>query len=166
MSGEPPRVVGAAPFARPRDGELGAMFTASTLEISDDLRAIDARGLTLAMPGATVGPTAGARLLVNEATIHGMTPLGRASNLSTSQRALVLGASAVAMAAFAAASVLRRGIRGASSLALGTAGSAAALLTFSSLERSVKAPALYAAVPLAGLVAMAVLGGILGHSRR
>jgi hypothetical protein len=51
-------------------------------------------------------------------------------------------------------------------LALGTVGPAAMLLTFSSLERTTNAAVLYAAAPLAGLLAIAALASALTRPRR
>jgi hypothetical protein len=158
LAGEAPRLIGAAPFAEPQEG---AMFSATALVISDDLRGLEARGLELSLPGG------GPRLHAGEATIHGLTPIGRASNLGVVARALLLGASAVAMAAFASMVMLRGAIRSrVRALALGTAGPAAALLTFSSLERAPNAAVLYAAAPLAGILAITALAGALARPRR
>jgi hypothetical protein len=167
LPGEAPRLVGAAPFVASHGGAEPAVFSATALEISDDLRGLEARGLTLALPSGGSDPGAGPRIHVGEATIHGVTPIGRASNLGVVGRALLLGASAVTMAAFAAASTLRGAIQSrVRALALGVAGPAAALLTFSSLERAPTAPLLYAAAPLAGILAIAALAGVLARSRR
>jgi hypothetical protein len=167
LPGEAPRLVGAAPFVAPRGGAEAAVFSATALVVSDDLRGLEARGLTLALPGSGSDPGAGPRLHVGEATIHGVTPIGRASNLGVAGRALLLGASAVVMAAFAAAATLRGAIQSrVRALALGTAGPAAALLTFSSLERAPTSHFLYATAPLAGILAMATLATVFARSRR
>jgi len=161
LVGEAPRLVGAASFAAPQEGAQGAVFSATALAISDDLRELEARGLELSLPGG------GPRLRASEATIHGLTPIGRASNLGVVARALLLGASAVTMAAVASAATLRGAIRSrVRALALGTAGPAAALLTFSSLERAPNAAVFYAAAPLAGILAITALAGVLARSRR
>lgn len=71
------------------------------------------------------------------------------------------------MAALAAASTLRGAIKSrVRALALGTAGPAAALLTFSSLERAPISPLVYAATPLAGILAMTTLAFVFARSRR
>jgi hypothetical protein len=102
------------------------------------------------------------RLHATEAAIHGLSPIGRASNLSVAGRALLLGGSAIAMSAVAAALVLRGAARGrARSLALGAAGPAAALMAFSSLERSPASAMSYASVPVAGLAAMIAVGWLV-----
>ncbi len=158
LAGEAPRLVGAAPFAEPQEG---AVFSATALAISDDLRGLEARGLELSRSGG------GPRLRAGEATIHGLTPIGRASNLGVVARALLLGASAMAMAAFASAAMLRVADRSrVRALAVGTAGPVAALLTFSSLERAPNAVVLYAAAPLAGILAITALVGVLARWRR
>jgi hypothetical protein len=161
LAGEAPRLVGAAPFAAPHDGAQVAVFSATALTISDDLRGLEARGLELSLPGG------GPRLRASEATIHGLAPIARASNLGVVTRALLLGASAVAMAAFVSMTILRGAIQSrVRALALGTVGPAAMLLTFSSLERTTNAAVLYAAAPLAGLLAIAALASALTRPRR
>jgi hypothetical protein len=70
------------------------------------------------------------------------------------------------MAAFAAASVLRLAIQSrVRALALGTAGPAAALLAFGSLERAPTTPLVYAAAPLAGIVVMTALAAMFARRR-
>jgi hypothetical protein len=165
LPGEAPRLVGAAPFVASNAG--APVFSATELIVSDDLRGLTARGLTLALPDSAPDRRDGPRLHVAEAVIHGMTPLGRASNLGVAGRALLLGASSVMMAAFAAAAALRGAIQSrVRALALGVAGPAAALLVFSSLERAPTTPLFYAAAPLAGLLAMAALAAAFARSRR
>lgn len=167
LAGEAPRLVGAAPFATTEGGSEAPVFSATALDVTDDLRGLTARGLTLALPDSGPDRGAGSRLHVTEAAIRGVTPIGRASNLGVAARALLLGASAVAMAALAAASTLRGAIKSrVRALALGTAGPAAALLTFSSLERAPISPLVYAATPLAGILAMTTLAFVFARSRR
>lgn len=187
LPGDVPRVASAAPSidigapgrgAQALRGGLAPALAASALEVSDDLRAIEARDLTLVVPlsGApdmwtSVGATSaeeraelGGALRLRVGTAHiahiqGLAPLGRASNLSAAARALLLAASTVAMATLAAALVLRASIRSrALALALGAAGPAAALMAFSSFERATTPASAYAAIPLAGFAAMATLG--------
>jgi hypothetical protein len=167
LADEAPRLVGAAPFATAQGGAQPPVFSATALEVSDDLRGLTARDLTLALLDSGPDPGAGSRLHVTAAAIRGVTPIGRASNLGVAARALLLGASAVAMAALAAASTLRGAIKSrVRALALGTAGPAAALLTFSSLERAPISPFVYAATPLAGIFAMTALASIFARRRR
>lgn len=164
LAGEAPRLVGAAQLTPEQGGSAAPVFSATTLEVSDDLRELTARDLTLALPGSGPDPGAGSRLHVSEAALRGVTPIGRASNLGVAARALLLGASAVLMAALAAASTLRGAIKSrVRALALGAAGPAAALLTFSSLERAAISPFVYAAMPLAGIFAMATLASIFAR---
>ena len=166
LPGDPPRLVGAAPFVASRGAAGAPVFSATELVVSDDLRGLVARGLTLALPDSGSGPRDGPRIHVTEAAIHGLKPIGRASNLGVVGRALLLGASSVVMAAFAAATMLRGAIQSrVRALALGTAGPAAALLTFSSLERAPTPPFFYAAAPLAGITAMAVLAVVFARRR-
>jgi hypothetical protein len=169
LEGEAPRLVGAAPFAASPGGAEPPMLSATALEVSDDLRELTARGLTLALADDGPDPGAGSlvRVRVAGATIHGVTPIGRASNLGAVARALLLGASAVLMAALAAATTLRCAITSrVRALSLGVAGPAAALLTFSSLERAPVSPFFYAATPLAGILAMASLALVFARPRR
>jgi hypothetical protein len=166
LPGDAPRLVGAAPFVASQGGAGAPVFAATELVVSDDLRSLVARGLVLAVPDSGSGSRDGPRLHVSEATIHGLTPIGRASNLGAASRALLLGASSVIMAAFAAAAALRGALASrVRALALGTAGPAAALLVFGSLERSATKPLFYAAAPLAGIVAMAALAAVFARRR-
>lgn len=165
LPGEAPRLVGAAPFVASAGG--APVFSATELVVSDDLRGLTARGLTLALPDSGPDRRDGPRIHVAEATIHGVTPIGRASNLGVAGRALLLGASSVLMAAFAAAATLRGAIQSrVRALALGAAGPAAALLAFSSLERAPTRPLVYAAAPLVGVLAMGALATVLTRARR
>lgn len=167
LEGEAPRLVGAAPFAPSPEGAASPVFSATSLEVTDDLRGLAARGLTLALADGGPDPGAGAVVRVAEARIHGVTPIGRASNLGAAARALLLGASAVILAALAATATLRFAIQSrVRALALGVAGPAAALLTFSSLERATTSPFFYAATPLAGILAMASLALAFRRARR
>ncbi len=167
LPGAAPRLVGAAPFVASPGGAGAPVFSATELVVSDDLRGLTARGLTLALPDSGPDRGDGPRIHVAEATIHGVTPIGRASNLGVAGRALLLGASSVMMAAFAAAITLRGAIQSrVRALALGTAGPAAALLAFSTLERAPTAPLVYAAAPLAGILAIAALAAVFAPRRR
>ena len=167
LPGEAPRLVGAAPFVASPGGAGAPVFSATELFVSDDLRGLTARGLTLALPDSGPDRRDGPRMRVAEATIHGVTPMGRASNLGVVGRAVLLGASAVVMAAFAAATTLRCAIQSrVRALALGAAGPAAALLVFSSLERAPTRSLFYVAAPLAGLLVEAALGAVLARTPR
>ena len=157
LAGEPPRAVGPAPVrpagldAAARDG----VFAATAITVSDDLASLEVRDFVLVLPGAVSGSEA--RLRVGSASIRGLTPLARASNLSAAARALLLSVSAVALAALAAALTLHRAVAArVGAAAIGASGPLAALLVFSALERSPSSyPASYLAVPAAGLAAIA-----------
>lgn len=156
LRGEAPRAIGPAPGR-------GA-FAASAITIADDLASLDADDLTIVLSPAPGGGEA--RLHAARASIRGLTPIGRASNLSVGARVLVLAFSAAALAAFAAALALRGALQGrVAAAALGAAGPAAALLVFSTLERAPSSPLVYAAAPAAGFAAMA-LAAALARLRR
>jgi len=143
--GEPPRAVGRPPF-----GGRSA-FTADSIQLADDLRALRLDGLQLVIP--TEGPTA--RLRVAEARIHGLAPLGRASNLSVAARTVLMGASALLIASLASLVVLGWSLRSRLMGAMvGASGPVAALLVFSTLERASSHPLAYLAVPAVGLAAV------------
>jgi hypothetical protein len=167
LPGEPPRLVGAAPFTASLGRAAAPVFSAAELVVSDDLRGLTARDLTLTLADSGPDRHDGLRIHVAEAILRGVTPIGRASNLGVAARALLLAVSSVAMAAFAAAAALRGAIQSrVRALAIGAAGPAASLLVFASLERAPTAPLLYAAAPVAGLVAMAALAVVLARTER
>ncbi len=152
LAGEPPRVVGEAPVG------TGA-FAATAIVVADDLRALQATDLEILVPAAPDRPEA--RVHAAVASIHGLAPLGRASNLAAGTRAALLAASATALAALAGGLVLAAGIRGrVAAFALGAAGPAAALLVFSALERAPSPGVAYLAVPAAGLAALLGAGAL------
>lgn len=156
--GEAPRVVGPAPI-----GRGGAALSATGVHLSDDLRALDLDGVALVLPvSSEVGALSGARLRVGRASIRGLAPLGRASNLSVVARALLMALSSLAMASLAAFTVLARSVKSrAAALAVGLAGPAAALMVFATLERSPVPPLVYVAVPLSGLAAVGAASWIV-----
>src|SRR5262249_19095751 len=131
---------------------------ATGIDVSDDLRRISLTDLRLAVPRGDRG--SGKELLVSaqHTTVTGLAPLGRASNLGVFERMLLLVGSSLVLAMLAASLVVRRMIssRVFASL-IGLAAPSVALLVFSALERGSTRPAVYLAVPAAGL---AVLGGI------
>jgi hypothetical protein len=152
LAGEAPRVVGPAPVG-------GGAFAASGVSLSDDLRALEATDLEILVPRSGDRPEAHVRAAV--ASIRGLPPLGRASNLSSPVRALLLAASATALAALAGGLTLVAAIRSRpAAFALGVVGPGAALLVFSALERGSTPPAAYVAVPAAGLAALLVAGAL------
>ncbi|MFO0755724.1 MAG: hypothetical protein U0359_04505 [Byssovorax sp.] len=172
LPGEPPRAVGVMPIAG-IEGTESPAFAAGSIALSDDLRAFSARELVLLVPArshseAHAGQGMGTivndgnigevRLSATEATIHGVPPLGRASNLRPLPRALLLAASSALLALVAGGAVLIWSIRGrALALALGLAGPACALMAFSTLEREAHGATGYALVPLAGLAGIGVV---------
>jgi hypothetical protein len=184
LPGEPPRAAFAAPFGGSAAGgrpaaPAPAAFAARSIDVSDDLRSIDALDLTLILPLPEPTPpgsspalpehaTAGVvQLRAAKATIHGVSSMGRASNLSAASRALLLGASSLGLAAAASARVLLGSIRSrARAFAIGAAGPAAALMAFSSLERGPASGRVYAALPLAGLAALLAVGWLVGRAAR
>lgn len=151
LAGESPRVIGPAPL---HEGASRGVLAASALAISDDLATIEATDLVLLLPTAAAG--AEARIHVGSASIRGISPIARASNLPVGLRAAVLSLSAGALAALASLIALRRAISSRVVAAiLGAAGPLAALLVFSALERAPSPHAArYLAVPLTGIVAI------------
>ena len=161
--GEPPRVIGPAPFGGGR-----AVLAATRVAPSDDLRAIDLEDLAILVPSsgeAGAGPAdrgaTAAELRVREARVRGLAPLGRASNLTPARRAALMAASAVAMAVAAALLVLGWTIRSrVAALAIGVAGPGAALTVMTQLERAPTPAPLYLGVATAGLLAILASAGL------
>jgi hypothetical protein len=159
FAGEAPRAVVRAPLG---DGRSRAALSARDLRPSDDLRTLHAVDARLVLEGEGARATLGA----DEATVRGLAPLGQASNLSAPARAALLSLSALALSAGAALMILVARIASRpKAIAVGVAGSVAALLVFSSLERAPVAAVGYALVPIVGLVAMAI-GAFLAGDRR
>lgn len=128
-------------------------FTATAITVPDDLHSLQASGLTLLMGSSSAA--GGFRLHATSASIQGLAPALRASNLSVPQRVGLLSMMAVGLAVLAAALTLRQGVAGRiTALAIGAGGPATALLVFSVLERTPTPFALYAAVPAVGATAM------------
>lgn len=156
LEGESPRAVGLVGRAA---------FAASSVVVSDDLRRLSAENLTLVLPSAT--PEGAARVHVKEASIRGLSPLGRASNLSVPARVVALAGSAAALSVVAAALTLLASLRSrVAALALGASGPAASLLVFSALEREPSHAAGYVAVPAAGLAALAAAALAVRRAQR
>jgi hypothetical protein len=164
LPGEAPVAVGLAPV-RPAgaDTAAGGAFAAAAITISDDLASLDAADLTIVLPAVASGSEA--RLHAAAASIRGLSPIGRASNLSVRARVLVLSLSAAVLAAAAALSALLRAGGRVVAAGLGAVGPAAALLVFSSLERAPASPWAYAAVPAAGLAALAATAALVRFVR-
>jgi hypothetical protein len=144
--GQPPRALGRPPFGGGR-----AAFAAREIELADDLRAIHFEELTVVAPVGARG-IEHARMRAGRAHVHGMAPLGRASNLGVLARTVLLAASAVALAVAAAMAVLVLEVRNsAAAAALGVLAAGASLLVFSALERGSTMASAYLAVPAVGL---------------
>jgi len=146
LPGEAPRAVGALPTGQ------GAAFAARSIEPSTDLTSLRLSDLSIAVPeGEAHGP---AYARVEEASIRGLVPLGRPSNLRAPLRAALMGMTAVVVAALAAFVVIARSMGGrAVALGIGLSGPAAALMVLSALERAPSPVAAYAGVAAAGLAA-------------
>ena len=153
----PPRLAGSLP------GTGRGTFTAADLVISDDLRAIELTDLRIAF-----GDAATMRVHARGASVAGLAPWGRASNLRPWLRAGLLAATGSGIALLAALFVLRGGHSSRiAALGIGAAGPVTALLLFSILERRTSTPALYFAVPAAAaaaVIATSWLAGVLGRS--
>jgi hypothetical protein len=142
FEGREPRLSGALPGG-------GGTFSATDLTISDDLRSLRFADMRLLLGEGNV------RLGVREAEVGGLSPWGRASNLTPAVRALLLSATGTGLALLASLYVLTRSVsHRLASLALGGVGPVAALLVFSRLEQGDHAAWVYAWVPLAGLLGL------------
>lgn len=150
LPGEPARAVGPLPPA-------GA-FAASSISLADDLASLAARDLDLVLPPSA--DRGEAHLHAASASIRGLAPLGRPSNLTPTARVLVLAVTAPLLAAVAALLLLRAAVGRVTAAVVGAAGPAASLLAFSALERALTAPLRYLAVPAAGLAALAVAAAL------
>jgi hypothetical protein len=158
LPGEAPRAIGASPLG-------GGVIAARAIEPSDDLRSVRALDLEIVAPvalevarGRETAPRSVATLRARTATITGIAPVARASNLGPLARALVVLASVLSLGSLGSLLVFAWGIEGrARALALGIAGPAASLTALSTLERAPHAPFLYAGVPIIGAVAMTLL---------
>lgn len=134
----------------------GGAFMAAAITVSDDLTSLDARDLELALPAAAAG--AEARVHVARASIRGLSPIGRASNLHVAARVATLALTSALLGLVAATLALTGAAEGrVVAVGVGASGPAASLLVFSSLERSPAPAVAYVAVPLAGLAAILAL---------
>lgn len=165
LPGAKPRAVGVAPL-----GSTPAWFAASTVELADDLRSLRLGNLELVIPDPA-GLSPPTHVAVAEASIAGVAPLGRASNLGALRRGALMSATALLLALLAALVVIARSIASpAVAIAVGLAGPSAALGVFSMLERAATAQLAYLSVPLAGAAALGlsfVLAGAIrprGHA--
>lgn len=153
--GEPARLFGALPLPLET-----AALSAKSIAFSSDLRTLNVRGAELFVqrraPAASAPEDETTRLRVHAGalSIAGLLPQGRASNLHPWMRALLLSLSAGALALHSGVLVMKAAHAGRGrALLVGVSAVAAALLVFSSLERSPAKPLHYALVPALGLLA-------------
>ena len=160
--GEPPRAVARSPLGTSR-----AVLLAQGVEVSEDLRTLRAVDAALYVPGDEGDPERAALVLrADLATVRGLAPLGTASNLAPVARAALLVTTSLVVALIAAIAVIGRRIGSAlRALAVGVAGPIAALLAFSSLERTPSPIAAYALLPIAGVAALLVVAIAVGRRR-
>ncbi len=128
LPGEPPRLVMNPSLLG------GSALAARSLDLSADAASLVADDLVLALPASeTTGPMT---VRVARASVRGLLPLGRPSNLRASFRAALLGGSSAGSALLASLAVLASSIAGrALALFVGLSGPALALLVLSALER-------------------------------
>lgn len=158
LPGEAPRAVGVLPAGQ------RAAFAARSIEPSADLASLHLYDLSIAVPAGEAHGPAYAR--VGDASIRGLVPLGRPSNLRAPLRAALLGLTAAVGAALAAFVVITWSIGGrAIALGIGLAGPSAALMVLSSLERAPSPIAAYAGV-FAAAVAAPLAGAFLAGRAR
>ena len=151
-----PRLVGSAPGAL-----AGTTFTATDASIAVDFRAIDLTEARLVLPTDPV-----ARVDVGHLTLRGLAPWTHASTLSPWVRALLFALSGAAVAWLAAFAVLRGAVKSRfGAIAVGAAGSLAALGVLRLLERADARPLWFAAMPLAGAAAVALAARVISLSR-
>lgn len=153
------RLVGRAPIGK-------VVFTADDARVGDDLRRIELDHARLALPSAA----GTVRVSVDALVLRGLAPWAKASSLPPLLRALVVLLSAVGGGAAAMIAILRpsrRRIGGVGAALIGAAGPLAAIVTLRALELRVPEPhpgawlVLFALVPLAALLAVAVAGAVV-----
>ncbi|MDC3980110.1 hypothetical protein [Polyangium jinanense] len=145
LPGEPPRLVMTPSLLG------GSALAARSIELSADTASLEADDLVLALPSnETTGPMT---VRVARASVRGLLPLGRPSNLRAPVRAVLLGATSAASALLASLVVLVSSM-GSRALALfvGLSGPALALLVLSALEREKSPLFAYGLVPALGLL--------------
>ncbi|MDI1428068.1 hypothetical protein [Polyangium sorediatum] len=145
LPGEPPRLVMSPSLLG------GSALAARSIELSADTASLVADDLVLALPSnETTGPMT---VRVARASVRGLLPLGRPSNLRAPVRAALLGATSAASALLTSLAVLVSSIRGrALALFVGLSGPALALLVLSALEREKSSLLAYGLVPALGLL--------------
>jgi len=147
--GDPPRVVGSLP------GGGQGKFSALDLRVSDDVRTVDLTDMKMLL-----GDAVPIHVHAKTASITGLSPFGRASNLRPAVRAMLMSLTGAGLALFVALVVLHGGHSSrVVAIAIGAAGPAAALMVFSMLERQPTGPWAYWAVPAAAAAAVAAAVG-------
>jgi hypothetical protein len=145
LPGEPPRVVFDVPLLG------GAALSARSIDLAPDTTSLSAEDLVIAVPETLDRGAHSVR--VGRASIRGLVPLGRPSNLGALRRALLLGGSSSLGAALAGFAVLVFSLGGrALALAVGLVGPLLGLLGLSALERAPSPLLAYGIIPLAALL--------------
>ena len=141
-AGVVPRVIGTLPRSA---GE----FSAEDLSISDDLRALELTNNHMLLAAQ------GGQLHIGQTRVRGLSPWGRASNLTPWCRSLLVSATGATLALAVAWLVLARQIGSRiAALFLGCAGPVATVLTMSRLEAGEHGLVAYLAVPLTGALSV------------
>jgi hypothetical protein len=144
LPGEAPTAVGLLSESR------SAAFAARSIEPSTDFTSLTLIDASLALPASKEHGPLHAR--AGAASIKGLAPFGRPSNLRAPVRAALLGITSGLTAALVGFVVIAWSIGArAPALGIGLSGPAAALLIFSALERQPNPLAAYAGVPIAAL---------------
>jgi hypothetical protein len=125
-----------------------AVASARSIELEGGTTSLVADDLVLSVPETADHPAFEAR--VGHASLRGLVPLGRRSNLRAPLRAFFLGSSATFGAIASSFAVLARSLDSrAFALAVGLVGPVASLLGLSALERDISPAWAYALLPLA-----------------
>lgn len=163
--GRPARISGRSPVARPK-----LSYSAASLQVSDDLRQIQAADLTIEVPAS--GDRLGLRARVRQAKLRGLPPWGHPAGRSTVSRLLssLLACLATLVAGFALLPRLQIGSLPAT--LIGLAGGLCPLLANRALDRLGMPPFSYwlavvvgpLGVGLAALVVVGVLRALRSRS--
>lgn len=147
------------PDAEPRlyvSGPGAAPVTGARIRLSGDLRRIEIDDARLRFSTRSMGEIG---VHANVLALRGLAPWGHASTLLPIVRGLLLAASVLAAACVAVLLGLRRAARSRlGALAIGAAGPLAMLGAMRALDRQDARPALYWLLPVAAVVATAVMG--------
>ena len=154
LPGEPPRLVMSPALLG------GSALAARSIVLSPDSASLVADDLVLVLPSnETTGPMT---VRVGRASVRGLLPLGRPSNLRAPVRAVLLASTAALTALLASLAVLASSIGGrALALFVGLSGPALALLVFSALERAESPLGAYLLVPALGLLGPLLVSRLL-----